>query len=275
VNPNSPLLKRSTLEGIPPVRPRKRKKRRTTGVEDESYNPDRLSRTAVVAETLKLWVGLAPKQQPLYADWWDRESVLKAVTNMLDYFMVPFRKDAPLGPYHVDIDMPRRRLAINVREGYDLPFDELLMWEWLATRHYNILTLREDIMAVKLDFTDVQNTDFEPLPDGVYEGVIYDIQEKTAQSSGKPMLEVTYKLDHSNRQVWQNLSLQPQALWKLKDWLANLGVESEKLTGAFEFEPRDLFGTRVSIKLSTRVFEGRKSNQVEEVQMAGTPIPTF
>ena len=126
-------------------------------------------------------------------------------------------------------------------------------------------------MPIKLDFSATQDNDFSPLDAGTYDATIFTIEQKLGRESKQPYLEFTYQLsDGSNRRLWQNFSLQPQALWKLKQHLVALGQDPEKLAGEFEFDPRKLLGTAVAVSVVTSTWQGSPSNDVTEVQLAST-----
>lgn len=111
-------------------------------------------------------------------------------------------------------------------------------------------------MAIKLDFSDIDVGGFEALPDGTYPGVIAAITQERGKSSGKPYLKMVIKLQESEelgvkkgRQVFTNFSLQPQALWRLKQLMIRLGWSKDELDSEFDLEPGDLIGRDVVTKL--------------------------
>src|SRR5690348_7084308 len=94
--------------------------------------------------------------------------------------------------------------------------------------------------------------DFEPLEPGAYECTVFNIEQKVGKDSGKPYLEFTFKLKDNDRRIWSNYSLQPQAIWGLKQMLVNaFGFDPEKLSGSdVEFEPKDLLGRECTVVVS-------------------------
>ena len=122
-------------------------------------------------------------------------------------------------------------------------------------------------MPIRVDFTGVETGgDFELLPEGMYPATVFEIKEKVAKESGKPMLEFTFKLvNQNNRRMWANYSLQPSALWKLKSTLLALGIPPKKLEGELEFEPQDLLGRECILEVTIGTWNGKQSNEVKDV----------
>lgn len=105
---------------------------------------------------------------------------------------------------------------------------------------------------------------FEPWPEE--EGVpftIFNIEYKNAKSSGQPMVVFEFKHVGSNRKAWRNFSLQPQALWGLKEFLVNLGIDETELEGKFDFDSDEFLGEEVELYFSApREFNGREVQDV-------------
>lgn len=94
-------------------------------------------------------------------------------------------------------------------------------------------------MTINVDFTgvEVNDGDFEPLPEGVYNCSVFDITvEENKKGDGNYLKWQLKVLDdkYNNRRLWYNTSLKPQSLWKLKqilnriapdiDWSKEYGV---------------------------------------------------
>lgn len=95
-------------------------------------------------------------------------------------------------------------------------------------------------------------TSFEPVPAGNYGVSIVKAEQKLAKSSGKPMIAVQYRVsepeEHEGRILFDNFSLQPQALWKLKTILEALdwpGVDEDGL----EFTADELLGAELVVSV--------------------------
>ena len=120
-------------------------------------------------------------------------------------------------------------------------------------------------MGVKLDFSNVGEGGFSPMPAGTYPATIFNIEQKLGRESRQPYLEFTFKVKDSNRQQWSNYSLQPQAIWKLKQLLMTLGVPESELAGEMDWEPSTVYGKEVHLVLRETVYNGQPSNEVVDV----------
>lgn len=116
-------------------------------------------------------------------------------------------------------------------------------------------------MSITVDFSNVQDVEFEVLPAGVYSTVISGAQVKQGQNHPYLALELQIQDgDYSGRKVWDNLSFSPNALWKMKKLFSALEMET---TGNIEFEPEDLIGEEVAITLRIATDkENRQRNTV-------------
>jgi hypothetical protein len=126
---------------------------------------------------------------------------------------------------------------------------------------------------LRVDFTDVRDGGFEPLPEGEYEATVFEVEQKVGQSSGKPYLNWQFKLqdpNYDNRRAFFMTSLSPNALWKLKDTLKALGVDEEDLAGNFELDPQELVGTECTIKIGHEEYNGEVRDRVLDVLPAGS-----
>lgn len=132
-------------------------------------------------------------------------------------------------------------------------------------------------MAIKLDFSNVEDSDFTPLPAGKYKAFVFAMKQKLSgpqsKNPGSPYLEFTFQVpEENNRRVWQNYSLQPNALWNLKMFLQAVGYPAEKLVGAFELDEKDLLGKAVILTLGIEDWNGRQQNTVKVVEPVLTDV---
>ena len=130
-------------------------------------------------------------------------------------------------------------------------------------------------MGIKLDFSDVDTGRFGVLPNGLYGATIAKITQEKGKSSGKPYLAFVLKLHpdedrgaKKGQQVYDNYSLQPKALWKLKQLLVRLGWSKEELEDEIDFDPSDLIGREVVVEL-TQPNAGYDINQVKNIYDEG------
>lgn len=104
-------------------------------------------------------------------------------------------------------------------------------------------------MGIVLNLAKVK-TGFDPVPAGNYDVSVAKAELTTAKSSGKPMIAVQYRIsepeEHEGRILFDNFSLQPQALWKLKGFLQALewaGIDEDGL----ELDPAELIGAQLTV----------------------------
>src|ERR1700761_3709579 len=82
--------------------------------------------------------------------------------------------------------------------------------------------------VVSVDFTGVK-AGGATVPDGRYKAKITAVEQKEGKESGEPYIQATWEITSNKcngREVlYDNYSLQPSALWKLKGMLEAMGVE--------------------------------------------------
>ena len=104
-----------------------------------------------------------------------------------------------------------------------------------------------------VDFTDVETTTFENLPRGRYLVNLKEIEER--EGSEYPYLAMVFEVtegseeDHAGRKLFDNMSLSPKALWRLKLFLTAAGYSEEDLEGELELDPEDLLETEVEVQV--------------------------
>ena len=73
---------------------------------------------------------------------------------------------------------------------------------------------------------------FELIPPGTYSFEVDNMEVKTGKTSGKPYLNMTYKVvddeDVAGRKVFDIISLAPDALWRLKQFALATGIDIAK-----------------------------------------------
>jgi len=107
-------------------------------------------------------------------------------------------------------------------------------------------------MPIKVDMEGVSAGGFKPIDEGVYDGeVVVCTYNAASKSSGKPTLEFEFKVDeHPTRKFWRTYSLQPKALWALKELLLALGQDVPD--GELEIEPADYVGVRCRVQIGIK-----------------------
>lgn len=96
---------------------------------------------------------------------------------------------------------------------------------------------------IKLDFSNVEGGNFDPVPAGDY---LVEIEkfEETTSTSGNQMIKATFKIvegEYEGRKIFDNYVLNQNSLWKLKSLFVALG---EDVSGMAEFSPDDFVGKK-------------------------------
>ena len=106
-------------------------------------------------------------------------------------------------------------------------------------------------MGIVLNLADVKTT-FEPVPVGNYDVSIVKAEQTLSKSSNQPMIAVQYRInspeEHEGRLLFDNFSLQPQALWKLKTLLEALAWPGTDEDG-LELSVDELIGAELIVSV--------------------------
>jgi hypothetical protein len=105
------------------------------------------------------------------------------------------------------------------------------------------------VAIIQIDFEGAGGSDrewptFEP---GKYPAKIEKIEQKMSKA-GNPMLEWTYSVEGLPGTMRDWTSLQPNALWKLKSILKNLGFEVPD--GPLDIDTDELIGMECAVELT-------------------------
>lgn len=125
--------------------------------------------------------------------------------------------------------------------------------------------------SVNVDLSGVE-VSRKAIPEGTYEVVVNEATQKNSRD-GNPMIAFEFEVAdgaHKGAKLYENCSLQPQALFKLKSVLLALGMDIPNK--AFDLNLRDLVGLTCEVEVGHEVYEGKKRarilqyNDPEEVQ---------
>lgn len=117
--------------------------------------------------------------------------------------------------------------------------------------------------SVNVDLSGVE-VSRKVLPEGTYE-VAVNSAELTTSKNDKPTVKLEFEVcegPHKGAKLFENCSLQPQALFKLKSVLMALGMEIPD--GAFDLNLRDLIGLTCGVEVGHEVYEGKKRSRILE-----------
>ena len=122
-------------------------------------------------------------------------------------------------------------------------------------------------MSITLDFTDVEDKEFETLPEGTYHAVVFDIEKGESSQKGTPLLNFEFKIlggDHDGSRVWEDYYLTDGAKWRLKKALSALVPERDH-SGKLDFDPQDYMGIECDIEITHSQYNNKTYANVEEI----------
>jgi len=128
--------------------------------------------------------------------------------------------------------------------------------------------------TLSIDFEGVESGGGRPIPDGIYTAAIKKVEEKEGQDSGEPYLSIPWTITGGGKKkthgavAWDTLSLQPQALWRLRTLLESLGLEVPE--GVMEIDPEDLVGLECEIEITNEDYQGKDRPRVTGYSIAGS-----
>ena len=129
--------------------------------------------------------------------------------------------------------------------------------------------------SVNVDLSGVEASR-KAIPEGTYEVVVNEANQKSSRD-GNPMISFEFEVTegaHKGAKLYENCSLQHQALFKLKSVLLALGMDIPNK--AFDLNLRDLIGLTCEVEVGHEVYEGKKRarilqyNDPEESQEEGS-----
>lgn len=115
--------------------------------------------------------------------------------------------------------------------------------------------------SVNVDLSGVE-VSRKAIPEGTYEVVVNEATQKNSRD-GNPMIAFEFEVAegaHKGSKLYENCSLQPQALFKLKSVLLALGMDIPNK--AFDLNLRDLVGLTCEVEVGHEVYEGKKRARI-------------
>jgi hypothetical protein len=123
--------------------------------------------------------------------------------------------------------------------------------------------------VVKIDFTGVEDREFEPLPVGRHKAKVSGCTYvEASQRSGEPGFAWEFTVtepEFEGRKAFLNTSLQPQSLWATKRIFRALGVPPDQLEGEIDIEPEDMVDRECFIMIRHEKWEGQNRQRVSRV----------
>jgi hypothetical protein len=129
--------------------------------------------------------------------------------------------------------------------------------------------------TVKVDFTGIEaGGGGRLLPEGEELFKVEEATVETGEESGKDYIKVTLAVvdgDFEGTKAYDNLSLQPQALWKLRGFMEALGLATED--GEMEIDPEDFVGLEVKANVIHEEYKGKTKHRIDGYAPAEDSTP--
>lgn len=122
--------------------------------------------------------------------------------------------------------------------------------------------------SINVDLSGVEASR-KAIPEGTYEVVVNEATQKNSRD-GNPMISFEFEVQegpHKGAKLYENCSLQPQALFKLKSVLLALGIDIPNK--AFDLNLRDLIGLTCEVEVGHEVYEGKKRARILQYNEPG------
>lgn len=112
---------------------------------------------------------------------------------------------------------------------------------------------------LNLDFSNVQGN--VVLEEGLYNLTIEEVKQ-TVSSTGKDMLVIRYREEETKTAIFENYVLEESCLWKLKELLTAVGLETD---GICSLDTEQLVGLMVKAKVVKTQYNGQDRNNIKKV----------
>jgi hypothetical protein len=111
---------------------------------------------------------------------------------------------------------------------------------------------------ISVNFEGVESGGGRPVPDGNYNASLHKLTQEEGQNSGEPYLHCVWKIADgkcAGATIHDNISLQPQSLWRFRTILECLGLEVAE--DDMDIDPNDLIGEVAGIEVTNEDYEGK------------------
>ena len=115
--------------------------------------------------------------------------------------------------------------------------------------------------GISVDFTGVESGGGRAVPDGDYLLEVVGVEEKES-GDGNPYLAWKWKIAEGplkGATIYDNTSLQPQALWRLKTLLECMGVEA---AGKMSLNPEAYKGKFCGASVANETYQGKQKPRI-------------
>jgi len=127
-------------------------------------------------------------------------------------------------------------------------------------RRYNLDMAKNSKRTLKLDMTDVEARVL--VPEGDHIATVDEVTVEVSDNSGKDYLKWKLTVKDGGT-LYHNTSLQPQALFGLKNVLVSLGLAVP--ASVMKLDLDDLEGRQMGVTVEHEVFQGKKRPRITDV----------
>ncbi len=107
----------------------------------------------------------------------------------------------------------------------------------------------------------------QPVPEGFYLVKVKEVEEETSAKSGQPYLKWTFEIvepaKYKSKYLWYNTSLQPQALFNLRNLLEAMGMEVPDSIVNLNLD--DYMDLELCVEVEIGSYEGKKKNEIVDL----------
>lgn len=131
--------------------------------------------------------------------------------------------------------------------------------------------IKKSANKVSVDFSGVESGGGRALPDGEYLLKVVEVEVKEAQAGGQ-YLAFKYKVANgpmSGATVWDNTSLKPQALWRLRSLLECFNMNP--VDGKMDLDLAKMVGKTVFVEIANEEYQGKKKPRIANLIAGGSP----
>ncbi len=125
-------------------------------------------------------------------------------------------------------------------------------------------------MKAQFNFADVEDKDFEPVPEGEYTVNLFDVEQKETRN-GDDMYVLILKIaegDQKGKNLFLNLPVMKTTLWKIKQSLQAFGMEIPKSAVDVDFD--NLMGKQCLAVVAEREYNGNIYADVKQLKKLPT-----
>jgi hypothetical protein len=122
---------------------------------------------------------------------------------------------------------------------------------------------------IEVDFSDAGDVEFELLPPGWYDALVYDVKLETTSAGNRQFVFELNMLDqeHAGRKAWlRNTIGAKDKNFYLKKSLSAMGYESE---GVVQINPDELLGRELQVLIKHEEYNGKVREKIVDVRPQG------